>query len=79
MKERVRGVGGGGSHVDTVVLGSLLHLVAEVILADAAEVAGGAWHAQHPLSHPDGILCGTTWDVIHVRHRSQLLQDDFRE
>jgi hypothetical protein len=31
-------------------------------------------HLQHPLCHPDAVLCGTASNVLHISHGSKLLQ-----
>jgi len=38
----------GGTHVHAVLLGSLRHLLAKLVVADAAHVGGGVGHLQHP-------------------------------
>lgn len=45
-------------------LGLLAELRAELVLADAANVAGGRRLSEHPLRHPDRVLAGTTGNVL---------------
>ena len=51
-------------HVDAVATGRLLELLAEGIVADAANVGSAARRAGHPLRHADRVLRRPTGDVL---------------
>lgn len=67
-----------GAHIHSILLGSLGHLAAELIIANAAHVRGCMGNLQHPLGHTGGVLAGATSNVLDVRASSQLLHSMLR-
>eukprot|EP00128_Syssomonas_multiformis_P012370 Colp12_sorted_trinity150504_noHs@19493 len=59
--------------LDTRGSNGLLHLLTELVLADAANESGGA-RGRHPLADTDGVLGGTTGDVGDLVLAHKLLE-----
>mmetsp|Transcript_94706 Transcript_94706/g.197870 ORF Transcript_94706/g.197870 Transcript_94706/m.197870 type:complete len:281 (-) Transcript_94706:65-907(-) len=74
------GAGGGAlvlqvESLHSVGLAGLLQLVAVLVGANAAHVGSGVGLLEHPLGHSDGVLSGTTGDVLDVGQLLELLEE----
>ena len=58
--------------VDAVTLGGGLELLAEGVLANAADEGGRARHAAHPLRHADRVLRRTARNVLDLVRLGEL-------
>ena len=60
--------------LDSILGSGRLELLTVLVLANTADVSGGARSLGQPLRNADAILCGPARNVLHLEVRHQVLQ-----